>query len=95
MPAGLLIMPTISYLKCNIITINALGGQRNMAFFVYRYRRPSDGYFLKFFFAVLGRHLQLMDDEARLVFDTLDIASEGLSEKSLDVGLKLLPSFFL
>ena len=39
-----------------------------------------------------GRHLQQLDDESRLVFYSLRIAPEGLAEKTLDVGLKPLPS---
>jgi hypothetical protein len=39
-----------------------------------------------------GRHLQQLDDESRLVFYPLRIAPEGLAEKTLAVGLKLLPS---
>lgn len=39
-----------------------------------------------------GRHLQHLDDESRLVFYPLRIASERLIEKNFYVGLKLLPS---
>jgi hypothetical protein len=41
---------------------------------------------------VSGRHLQQMVDKAWFVFDPLRIVPEGLAEKTLDVGLKLLPS---
>ena len=53
---------------------------------------PSLARFREFVSLLFGRHLQHLDDESRLVFYPLRIAPEGLVEKILDVGLKLLPS---
>jgi hypothetical protein len=41
---------------------------------------------------MFGRHLQQMVDKSRLIFDPLCIVPESLAEKTLYVGLKLLPS---
>jgi hypothetical protein len=52
----------------------------------------SHAHFLDFVPMTFGRHLQLLGDKSRLVFDSLHSVPESQAKKALYVSLKLLPS---
>jgi hypothetical protein len=52
---------------------------------------PSSVHFLKFVLITVGRHLQQLGDELRLVFDSLHIVCDSLTKKVFYVKPKMLP----
>ena len=74
-----------------IITFSVISSVPQSIFF------PSDviasrAHFPEFVLLMFGWHFQQPVDESRLVFDPLRVVPDGLAEKPLDMGLKLLPS---